>query len=261
MPIAYDSTTSYRAGTREAPAAIIQSSRYQEFYDPELDKDFTTVGIATLPIMSPVMSGPEQMVHKVYEAARQLLMDNKFVVMLGGEHSLTVGMVEAYHEKYPNMGVLQIDAHLDLRAEYDETPFNHACAMRRIIDMCPLVQVGIRSVSEEEAEFVAERGLKPYYAWQLHKDRQWKKKVVKELPAEVYITVDLDGLDPSIMPSVGTPEPDGLLWHDVMELLNLIAEKHHIVGCDVVELCPIPGFIAPDYLASKLVSKLIALSL
>lgn len=261
LPIAYDSTTSYRAGAREAPAAIIQSSRYQEFYDPQLKKDFTLVGIATLPVLSPVMSGPEHMIQKVYEATKRLLKDNKFIVMLGGEHSLTAGTVKAYHEKYPRMGVLQIDAHLDLRAEYDGTPFNHACAMRRIIDLVPVVQVGIRSVSEEEAEFVAERRLKPYYAWQLHKDRQWKKKVTKELPEEVYITIDLDGFDPSIMPAVGTPEPDGLLWHDVMELLSLIAAEHKIVGCDVVELCPIPGFVAPDYLASKLVSKLIAMSL
>jgi agmatinase len=260
LPIAYDSTTSYRAGSREAPAAIIQASRFQEYYDPELRKDFTRVGIATLPILSPVMSGPKQMIRKVYQAARRILKDQKFLMMLGGEHSLTVGMVQAFHEHFPEMGVLQIDAHLDLREEYDSTPFDHACAMRRTLEICPIVQVGIRSVSEEEDTFVQTKNLRPYYAWEIKKDPEWTRKAAQELPQDVYITVDLDGLDPSIMPAVGTPEPNGLLWHEVMELLNLVARSHRIIGGDVVELCPIPGFISPDYLASKLVSRIIALA-
>ena len=239
---------------------MIQASRFQEFYDPELGRDFTELGIATLPVMAPVMSGPEQMITKVYKTAKEILGDKKFLVMLGGEHSLTVGTVMAHHELFPHMGVLQIDAHLDLRDEYDGTPFNHACAMRRCLDYCSIVQVGMRSVAEEEAEFVASQSFKPYYSWKVRKDKQWIKKVEKELPQDVYVTIDLDGLDPSIMPAVGTPEPDGLLWREVIDLLSTVAASHRIVGCDVVELCPIPGFISPDYIASKLVYKLICLA-
>lgn len=260
LPVPYDSTTSYRAGTREGPVAIIQASRFLEYFDPELRRDFTTLGIATLPVLSPEMSGPQQMVDRIYQETKRLLRDGKFVVMLGGEHSLSSGSVRAFVEKFPKLGVLQIDAHLDLRDSYDGTPYNHACAMRRIWEMCPIVQVGMRSVDESEDEFVEAQKLHPYYSWTIRKNKNWQREVVEKLPEEVYITVDLDGLDPSIMPAVGTPEPDGLLWHEVMNLFRCLADRHKIVGFDVVELNPIPGLIAPDYLASKLVYRMIGLA-
>ena len=260
VPVGYESTTSYLGGTREGPLAIIKASRFMEYYDPQLKQDFTTLGIVTLPPLAIDVSGPEAMLNRLQRLAEKLLDDNKFIVMLGGEHSLTIAIVRALHQRFDQMGVLQIDAHLDLRDSYEGSPYSHACAMRRIIDLCPLVQVGIRSVAEEEQLFLNARGLSPYFAWDLPNNPGWPEQVANKLPPQVYITIDMDGLDPSIMPAVGTPEPGGLLWEELQHLLTRIAERHRIIGCDLVELCPIPGMIAPDYLASKLAYRLIALA-
>lgn len=259
IPVSYDSTTSYRSGSREGPVAIIQASRFVEFYDAQLGKDFTRCGIATLPVLSAVMKGPEHMVNSVEKVVAACIQDEKYPVLLGGEHTLSIGMVRALCGKFPNMAVLQIDAHLDLRDTYEGAEFNHACTMRRIIEICPIVQVGIRSVSEEEHEYVVAKGLQPHYSWEMRRDANWQQRVLNKLPKYVYVTIDLDGLDPSIMPAVGTPEPDGLLWHQLMEMLDILAAARTIVGFDVVELCPIPGYIASDYIAAKLVYRLIAL--
>lgn len=260
LPVPYDGTTSYRGGTREGPMAIIHASRYLEYYIPQLKKDFSNLGIATLSPLTPAMGGPRYMIDKLYHAASHLLKHNKFVVMLGGEHTLTIGMVKALDNYFPNLGILQIDAHLDLRDTYEGTMFNHACAMRRLVDNHPLVQVAIRSVAEEEHDFVMKRGLHPYYIWKMRKDPMWQEKVLSQLPENVYITIDLDGLDPSIMPAVGTPEPDGLLWHEVIELIDRISAARRIVAFDIVELCPIPGQIAADYLTGKLAYFIIAMA-
>ncbi len=260
LPVIYDGTTSYRAGCRGAPYAIIGASRILEYFDAELGYDSTDIGICTLPPICPEVSGPKDMSSKVETVVSELMADDKFVIMLGGEHSLSIGSISAFSEKYSQMGVLQIDAHLDLRDSYEGSSYSHACAMRRIVDRCKtVVPVGIRSVAEEEYDFVVAKGMQPIYGWDIQQNIDWQEQVIAQLPQDVYITIDVDGLDPSIMPAVGTPEPGGLLWHHITSLLAKIAQKRNIVGCDVVELCPIPGMIAPDFLVSKLIYRIIGL--
>lgn len=257
LPVPYDSTTSYRAGTREGPRAIITASRQIELFDEELLKDTALCGIHTLGELIPDMRGPELMVEKVYNVSREILTDDKILVTLGGEHSITIGVVKAMAEKYPGLSVLQIDAHLDMRESYENTIYNHACVMRRVFDMCKLTQVGIRNFSEEEHIFVKANDLNPFYAIDMYKSDEWYDAVVEQLGPIVYITIDLDGLDPSIMPSVGTPEPGGMGWYETLRLLRMVCEQKKVVGFDVMELCPNPTDISPDFTAAKLVYKLI----
>lgn len=256
LPVPYDSTSTYRAGAREGPRAIISASRNMELFDEEVQKDVSTKGIHTLPELMPETHSPERMIEKVEEAVGDILARGKMAVTLGGEHSITLGAVRAYIERYPGLSVLQIDAHLDLRDSYAGTPYNHACVMRRVHELCGITQVGIRSFSSQEHDFVKEKGLKPFYQSLLNRWGDWAKEVVEGLSREVYVTIDLDGLDPSIMPSVGTPEPGGMGWYDLLRLLRGVAEQREIVGFDVMELCPNPGVPAPDFLAARLVYKL-----
>ncbi|MBM4046402.1 MAG: agmatinase, partial [Planctomycetes bacterium] len=240
LPAPYDSTVSYKTGTREGPQAILLASRKVERFDEELGLDISAHvgGIATLGEMMPVMSSPKKMVSEVREAARKLCEDDKLIVLLGGEHSLTLGVVQALREKHPKMGVLQIDAHADLRDEYEGTPFSHACVMRRVRELCPATQVGVRSFSEEESALMAKERLRVFLDKDLAGARaatgkpKWVAEVVQTLPDEVYVTIDLDGLDPAIMPSVGTPEPGGLGWYDTLRLLRAVAQKKRIIGFD-----------------------------
>lgn len=255
LPVPYDSTTDYKSGAREGAQAIISASQQLELYDAELDREPYQVGIHTLPSLEPVMSGPEQMITRVYQAARDLLQKDKLVVMLGGEHSLTLGLVQALGQRYHKLSVLQLDAHADLRNEYLGTKYSHACVMRRVWELCPIVPVGIRSLSLEEHEFLKQHKLEPFYAedWTL----DLAPKVLANLPPEVYITIDLDVFDPSIMSAVGTPEPGGLSWHQVLGLLRVVAKERQVVGFDIMELCPREGPTSCTFLAAKLVYKLI----
>jgi agmatinase len=255
LPVPYDSTTDYKSGAREGAQAIISASQQLELYDAELDRETYRVGIHTLPSLEPVMSGPEQMITRVYQAAKDLLEKDKLVVMLGGEHSLTLGVVQALGERYQKLSVLQLDAHADLRNEYLGTKYSNACVMRRVWELCPIVQVGIRSLSLEEHEFIKQHKLELFYAEDCTPDSA--PKVLANLPPPVYITIDLDVFDPSIMSAVGTPEPGGLSWHQVLDLLRAVAKERHIVGFDVVELCPREGPTSCTFLAAKLVYKLI----
>ena len=257
MPVPYDSTTDWHAGSRHAPLAIIEASQYMETYDQELDREIYQVGIHTLPDLKMAKDSPEQMVERVYEATRWLLGQDKMVVLLGGEHSLTLGAVRAYQERFPDLSVLQLDAHADLRDSYEETKYSHACVMRRVMELCPIVPVGIRSLSLEESQFIKASGLKPVSAEEWRRDETTPEKVVAALSRDVYITLDLDVFDPSVMPAVGTPEPGGLGWYEVLRLLRLVAQKRHIVGFDLVELCPKEGPSACAFLAAKLADKLI----
>ncbi|HEX77986.1 MAG TPA: agmatinase [Dehalococcoidia bacterium] len=257
LPVPYDSTTDWRAGSREGPQAIITASEFIELYDPELDKEVYRVGIHTLPSLKLVQSSPEAMAGRVYQACRWLLEQGKMVVMLGGEHSLTAGAVRAYKEKFPELSVLQLDAHADLRDSYEGTKYSHACVMRRVLELCPIVPVGIRSLSLEESQFIRESGLAPFYASQWRQDPTLPERVVAALTPHVYISLDLDVFDPSVMSAVGTPEPGGLLWHEVVPLLRLVARGRRVVGFDIVELCPAEGPAACAYLAATLVYKLI----
>ncbi len=257
LPIPYDSTTGWRSGARDAPRAIIDASRYLELYDLELDQEIYQVGIHTLPEIQPEMTSPEHMTERVYTVAREVLDKNKMLLMLGGEHSLTLGMVKAYRERYEALSVLQLDAHADLRDSYLGTKFSHATVMRRVCELCPIVPVGIRSLSREEHQFINETGIKPFYAKGLISTEDSIQRIIDSLSGEVYITIDLDVLDSSIMSAVGTPEPGGIGWYELLGLLREVAQSKRVVGFDLVELCPGEGPLACAFVAAKLAYKLI----
>ncbi|MBI4301372.1 MAG: agmatinase [Chloroflexi bacterium] len=257
LPVPYDSTTGYRSGARDGPQAIIDASQNLELYDRELDKETYQVGIHTLPEVEPVMSGPEAMIHRVREVTSALLEKERLVVMLGGEHSLTIGTVQAYKGKYPNLSVLHLDAHADLRDEYLGSRYSHGCAMRRVGEICPVVSAGVRSLSQEEGQFVKEHHMPIFYAETFSTAPGYLRQVVSLLSPKIYVSIDLDVFDPSIMAAVGTPEPGGLGWYEVLALLREVAQQRQIVGFDLVEFCPREGPIACAFLAAKLVYKLI----
>ncbi|HHT9152476.1 MAG TPA: agmatinase [Candidatus Hypogeohydataceae bacterium YC40] len=261
LPIPYDSTCTHKTGAREGPRAIIHASRNLEFLDDELLIDATLQGIHTLPEIMPDSQSPERMVEKVYQVAKGVMEQGKFLVSLGGEHTVTIGLVKAHKERYPGLSVLQIDAHMDLRDSYAGSQYNHACVMRRIQELCEITQVGIRSYCQEELNFAREKGFEPFYKRLIDHWGDWPEEVIERLSNEVYVTIDLDGLDPSIVPSVGTPEPGGLGWREVLRLLRRVAEKKRIVGFDIMELSPDPNNIAPDYVAARLAYKTLGYAL
>jgi agmatinase len=257
LPVPYEQTTTFKAGTKEGPQAIINASQEVETFDCELKQETFKAGIYTLEEMEITMGGPEVMVEKIYQIAKELVDMNKRVVLLGGEHTTSIGMVKALNESYEKLSVLQLDAHADLRDSYQESKYSHACTMRRIGEIAPFVGVGIRNLSLEEHEFVGKKKIGLFFAKDLIKDHSWIDQVLSKLSENVYLTIDLDFFDPSIMPSVGTPEPGGLLWNQTLALLKKVAKSKNIVSFDCVELCPIPGLVAPNFLAAKLVYKVI----
>jgi agmatinase len=257
LPIPYEQTTTYGTGTKEGPQALIAASRHMELYDEELDYEVYQVGIHTLRELEPMASGPKAMLDRITEVTGELLDHGKFVVGLGGEHTIAFGLVRAYAERFPGLSVLQFDAHTDLRDTYQGTPYNHASVLRRISEIVPAVQVGIRSLSREEATWVKQHNTRLFYASEVVGSPRLATAISEALTDRVYITICLDGFDPSIMPAVGTPEPGGLGWYDVLRIVRRVAETRHIVGFDVVELFPIPGNVAPDFLAAKLVYKVL----
>ena len=260
LPVPYDSTTDWRSGSRDGPMAIIDASQYLELYDHELDGEPYLVGIHTLPELEPSMKGPEQTVERVYSAISDLVAKDKLVAMLGGEHSLTTGAVRALAERHSGLSVLQLDAHADLRDEYQDSKYSHACVMRRVLEYCPIVQVGIRSLSQEEHRFLLQKGMHPFFAKATPIDEEELGAIVSALSDEVYITIDLDAFDPGVMSAVGTPEPGGLGWYEVLRILRRVTREKRIVGFDVVELCPREGPVSCAFLAAKLVYKLIGYS-
>lgn len=252
LPVPYDSTASYKSGAREGPAAIIDASRNMETYDIERGIDVADeVGIYTLDELEPNMNSPRETIDRVRDAVKEITGNGKFPVVLGGEHSVSLGAVEALREK--TNSVLQIDAHADLRDEYEGTKYNHACVMRRIREIAGAVQVGVRSMSEEGKEYIDEKGIgKSIFGVHFDPDA-----VVDMLKEPVYITIDVDAFDPSEVPSVGTPEPGGLHWEQVLGLLKKVAEKKKVIGFDVVELRPTAGSVGSDFLCAKLAYALI----
>jgi agmatinase len=261
LPIPYDATTSARAGAREGPRAIISASQEIETYDIDLSYDASQHGIHTLPDVAPHSGGPQAMVERIESVVGDLLDDGKFVVTLGGEHTVAVGAVRAHARRLPGLSVLSIDAHADLRDEYLDSPYNHACVMRRIIDLCPVVQVGMRSVSADQVSLIRERNL-PFFTPPAYRAlADGPVEIARILTQDVYISVDLDGLDPSQMAAVGTPEPGGLFWDEVIALLTAVAREKRIVGFDVTELAPDLGPPACAQLAAKLAYRLIGLAL
>jgi agmatinase len=256
LPVPYDSTTEWHSGTREGPQAIIDASQYLEFYDIELNREIYKVGIHTLPKVQPSLNSPEGMIDRVYRIAIELAKQEKFLVMFGGEHSLSLGMVQALKEKNQDICVLQLDAHTDLRDEYLGTKYSHACVMRRIFELCPIVQVGIRSLSWEEQKFLTQNNIRLFSATS-SSDSASPEEITASLRDNVYVSIDLDVFDPSIMPAVGTPEPGGMQWHEVLHLLRTVALHKNVIGFDLVELCPKEGPASCAFLAAKLAYKLI----
>ncbi|MDO8637678.1 MAG: agmatinase [Dehalococcoidia bacterium] len=256
LPVPYDATSDWHSGAREGPQAIINASQVLEFYDHELDIETFTAGIHTLPELQPDMSGPEQMVRRVEEAVGGILKQHKLPVMLGGEHSITVGSVRACLKRFPKLSVLYLDAHGDLRDSYLGTKFNHACVARRLWELCPVTQVGVRAISLEERDFLKEQGKQPFYASGQEWDKKFIQQIVSLLNRDVYITIDLDVFDPSIMSAVGNPVPGGIGWYPMLDLLRSVAKEHRIVGFDVVELNPREGPQACAFMAAQLTYKL-----
>lgn len=255
MPIPYDGTSTWIKGADKGPAAILEASANMELYDIETDSEVYKMGIhTTRPVTE--KSSPEKMTESVYKNALKYVADDKFLVSIGGEHSVSVGAIQAYAETYEKLTVLQFDAHSDMRPEYEGSRYNHACAMARAVEFCPLVQVGIRSMDVEEKKYITKNRV--FFAEERMKDPAWMDKAVKLLSENVYITIDLDVFDPSIMPSTGTPEPGGLFWYEVLEMIRKVNKKCNIVGFDVVELCPNEVDKAPDFLASKLIYKILS---
>ena len=259
IPVPYDSTTSYKTGARHGPAAIIDASRHLEDYDIELDRDITEVGIHTTPEVQPNMDGPKAMVETVSAAVKSAASRGKLTAILGGEHTVTVGAVQAYSDLYEDLSVLYIDAHADLRESYQGTRWGHASVARRIYDICPLVLVGIRSISADEMNFLRGQGI-PTQFWSAQATDNIRAAIAlatEHLSENVYISIDLDVLDPSIMSAVGTPEPGGMLWHEILALLRAVSREANIIGFDIVELCPPEGPAACAFTAAKLAYKLV----
>ena len=256
IPIPYDLTSTYQSGSRQGPAAILAASANMELYDEELQKVTYREGIFTAPPIEVDARGPDKMVGAIRQVVSDVLMDRKIPVILGGEHSVTLGAVQAVQAAFPALTVLHLDAHADLRESYQGTPYSHACIARRIQELCPLVQAGIRSMSEEEALFIKERAIKTFSADFILDEPAWIDKICEHLTGDVYITIDLDVLDPAFMPSTGTPEPGGISWRDVLKLIKRVSKKCRIRGFDVVELSPIPGYVAPDFLAAKMIYRI-----
>jgi agmatinase len=260
LPIPYDATTSYAVGTRDGPRAIISASQQVELYDEALGRESFRTGVATLDPVAPHVGGPEEMVRRIQRAARGPARDGKFLIGLGGEHSLSAGLVAAVRSVHRDLCVLQIDAHADLRDEYQGSPYSHACVMRRIHDLgVPAVAVGIRSFSAEEARFIRS-ARKPIISARACRDSaDWIERTVALLGPRVYVTIDIDGFDPAVAPGTGTPEPGGLDWHQVTDLLAGVARRRRIVAADVVEVRPIPSSNVTEFLAARLVYRLMGL--
>ena len=261
LPVPYESTGSGRAGCREGPRAIIDASEEMELYDFDLECEPYRVGIHTLAEMMPHTGDPQVMVEQVEGVVGELLDGGKSVVTLGGEHTLTVGAVRAHKRRIANLSVLALDAHADLRQEYLGTPYNHACVLRRLLDdRCSVVQVGLRSATREEHELIRQRKL-PFFSVSAYRALAGgSRDIVSRLSEDVYVTIDLDVFDPSQMAAVGTPEPGGLLWDEVVALLAAVAEEKRIVGFDLTELSPRLGPFANAQLAARLAYRLIGLA-
>ncbi|HOD34489.1 MAG TPA: agmatinase [Syntrophales bacterium] len=256
LPVPYDLTSTYQSGSRRGPSAILEASCNMELYDEELRRETYRAGIHTLPPLEPDARGPREMIKKVEESVAGIIRYNKVPVMLGGEHSISTGSVRALRKKYPRLSVLHFDAHADMRDRYQGSPYSHACVARRLSEICPVVQVGTRSMSREEALYIEKKGAKVFPPWDVQGAAGWEKKICENLTEDVYISVDLDVFDSALMPATGTPEPGGLTWRDVTSLLREVAGTCRIRGFDVVELSPIPGMVAPEFLAAKLTYRI-----
>jgi len=253
--IPYDGTSTWGKGADKAFPAFLEALENMELYDIETNSEVYQTGVHILPDIVEDES-PEAMVKAVYQSAKENLETGKFTTYFGGEHSVSIGVIRAFQEKFDNLTVLQLDAHADLRKEYDGTPFNHACAVHEASKIANLVQVGIRSMDSCELEYLNREQC--YFAQDIHKQTSWMDDSISKMTENVYLTIDLDVFDPSIMPSTGTPEPGGLDWYTVISYLRKVFRQKNVVGFDIVELAPQEGQKAPDFLTAKLYYKLLS---
>jgi agmatinase len=255
LPVPYDETSTWMRGADKGPDAILEASVNLEFYDIETESEAHLKGIHTV---EPVLEKetPVKLVNEVYRRTLDLLDQKKFPVIIGGNHTVPIGAFRAYSERYSDLTILQLDAHGDLRQEYEGSEFNHACAMARAREYSPIVQVGIRSMSVGELPFAEKERI--FYAYQLYNDKSLYSRALDKLTKNVYITIDLDVFDPSIMPSTGTPEPGGPDYFDLMHFLRDVIKNRNVVGFDVVELCPSATNKSPDFIAAKVIYQLLS---
>ena len=253
--IPYDGTSTWIKGADKGFDAFIEASENMELYDIETDSEVYKKGIHILDEISE-NSSPEKAFKEVYQKTQELLKSNKYLTFFGGEHSISIGIIKAFYEKYNNLTVVQLDAHADLRASYLESPYNHACALYDASKNTNLIQIGIRSMDISEKENMNFSNV--FYAEKMYQNSSWMEKSISKMTNDVYITLDLDVFDPSIMPSTGTPEPGGMLWNEMIIFLNKLFTKKNVVGFDIVELAPIENIVAPNYLVAKLYYKMLS---
>jgi len=263
LPVPYEATVSYLGGTKNGPQAVIDASRAVELYDIEQDAEFQDIGVATLPEVALTGAGPAAAMRELRRAYAKAATPGTFVIMLGGEHSISSPPILEHAARLKRarrkLSVLQLDAHGDLRDEWEGTPWSHACVMRRVADEVNLVQVGIRAIAPEERVLMRARkkSITTIFAETMDGNEDWIERAVRALGKDVYITIDVDYFDPALVPATGTPEPGGGAWYPTLRLLRRVFEERNVVGADVVELAPQPGNAAPDFLVAKLVYKLV----
>ncbi len=260
MGVPFDGTATYQTGTKMGPNAILNASVNVEPYDDELGNIYS-VGIFTVGTLNveEIHADPKRVIEAVYHTSREVVKDGKFLITLGGEHSVSQGVIRAYREKYKKLSILQLDAHLDLMEQFGGTRYSHASVSRRIVEdlKCKVTSFGVRVVSKEELDFLRKNKdlLSVFYARDIHDNDNWHEEAINSLEEHVYITLDVDGLDTAIMPATGTPVPGGLGWYRTLNFLRKVYQEREIVGLDIVELKPNPGNEAPNFLAANLVYK------
>ena len=260
LPIPYEATTTYGSGTREGPEAILAASRQLELWDEDGGWDPSDkVRLATAMPITPEVSGPQAMLEKIRRTVQPWVSQGKLVLALGGEHTITLALIQAVQTRSPDLHIVALDAHADMRESYDGSKFSHACVLKRVYDLGrPLTLLGTRSYSKEEADllWVAPR-LKMFKARDLHTPAGWDQALahLQSIPGPVYLTIDLDALDPGIMPAVGTPEPGGLTYYQVLTIMETLARRGPIIGIDFTELTPIPGHRVSEFAVARLLYK------
>jgi agmatinase len=257
LPIPYDGTEEWHSGSRFGPREIIDASEYLEYYDLELDRETYRCGIFTAPFLQPDAGGPKKTVDSIFKTSRPWVKKSKFVLSIGGEHTVSLGTVQAYREQYDDLNVIQLDAHADLRDYYNGSKYGQATVMRRISEIAPVFEIGVRSISSEEKRFIDKNNIPVLYNDHYLAKPALLDQILDRITGHVYLTVDMDVFDPSLVPAVGTPEPGGLGWQAILDIIKSIAAKLPVVGADIVELSPAQGSSASAYTAAKLAYKII----
>ncbi|WP_185862109.1 agmatinase [Blattabacterium cuenoti] len=256
IPVPYDNTQTWKKGSKKGPKAFLSASKHMELYDIETDSEVYKRGIyLSSPIVNSSISS-KKMIQKVYNETKKYLFKKKFVTLIGGDHSISIGSIRAFGEKYPNLSILHMDAHADLRPVYKKNPYSHACSMHEASKKYPLIQIGIRSMDLLEKKYFQKGNV--FYMQEIQKNDFWMQKAIHKLSKNVFISIDIDVFDPSIAPSTGTPEPGGLLWYSTLKFFKKVFKKKKIIGFDIVELLPNKKESSTDFLAVKLFYKLLS---